>query len=161
MSRSKRVKKYNPRKRVQGIHEEYRHNFWLAGANCLPQVVVGGLLPGQAGVEQMADTYRLKHYWRGYALVFQSNGHQCWVDSLLSEATTPVSAEVFKDYIDEAQDKLLKEANDKFVTCVGYVCTISQFADMDALLNDTIHWLRDHGAFNAEWCNYCLALRPV
>lgn len=159
MSNKQRKKKYNPVKRGQGIHEEYRSRFWMAGANCLTKLAIGGLLPGQAGLNQMADTYRLKHHWRGYAMVFQTNGEQCWVDTIFCEASKPVYAEEFKDYIDAAQDTMIKEANDKFLSCVAYVCTIVPSADMEQLREDTIEWLRDEGAFDIEWCNYCLALR--
>lgn len=139
---------------------EYRERFWLAGANCLAKVTMGGLSPGCTGVEQMADSFRVKHYWRGYAFLFQSNGDQKWVDTIFCESTKPILAEEFRHYIDAAQDKLMEEANDKFISTPAYVCTISKTADMEAMRESAINWLASEGAFNPSWCVYCYYLRP-
>ena len=157
---TKTRKKYNPHKRNEMRFMEYRERFWLAGANCLPTPIIGGTNSGQAGVEQMVDSFKNKHRWRGYAVVFQSNGSQQWVDSIFCEAMKPVYASEFRDYIDAAQDRLMDEANDKFICTPGYICTISQTADMQAMFDSYVQLMKSEGAFNAEWCVYCYYLRP-
>jgi hypothetical protein len=160
MSKTKRLKKHNRVKSAQKSHELYRERFWLAGAGCLTRPVMGGLLPGAAGTSQIADTYRLKHTWRGFSLVFQTDGKKYWVDSLECVSPHALNASEFKELLDKAQDKLFNDTNPKYVTCAAYFCTISQTVDLDAMVDECIDWLQSHGAFNGEWCNYCRILRP-
>lgn len=154
-------KGYNPHKKEQGKFVEYRERFWLIGANCLKRVSMGGMNSGSLGVEQMADSFRVRHHWRGYAMLFQTNGVQQWVDTLLCEAVVPITAEQFRHYIDAAQDRLMAEANPKYISTPGYICTISKTADMEAMRNSSIEWLQAKGAFNPEWCVYCYHLREA
>lgn len=93
----------------------------MAGAVCLVRPVIGGVLPGAQGIIQINDVYKLKHMWRGYVLVFQSDGKHDWVDSLACESSKAICANEFKDTIDRMQDTLLSSVNDSYVTCVAYI----------------------------------------